>query len=282
MELWGYERARRYLLEMECPPGMEVQHHLWVDWNTPRFLRTLELLPAEVTGERCLEIGAMPFTMTLLLQKMRPASELVLVDYFAGAADGEMRETAVRLPALGEEHRMRSLLRDLERQALPFADASLDGVLCCEVLEHLTQDPVAMLAEIRRVLRPSGWLMLTTPNVARLRNTLNLLHGRNVYDPYELSFGPTWRHNREYTPREVADLLGDTGFDVERVLVEDPLPPQAKRPFSERLVRLALEVVYGRHFAAQIYALARPGPVAKRTYSSWLFQHGTAEGSAMG
>jgi 2-polyprenyl-3-methyl-5-hydroxy-6-metoxy-1,4-benzoquinol methylase len=46
---------------------------------------------------------------------------------------------------------------------VPFASASFDLVWCSEVLEHLA-DPRAALAELRRVLRPGGVLLLTTPN----------------------------------------------------------------------------------------------------------------------
>lgn len=46
--------------------------------------------------------------------------------------------------------------------ALPFADASFDGALCSQVLEHVfTAD--AFLREIHRVLRPGGRLVLTVP-----------------------------------------------------------------------------------------------------------------------
>ena len=49
--------------------------------------------------------------------------------------------------------------------ALPFADASVDLVLCLEVLEHIPAElrPGA-IAEMRRVLRPGGRLLLTTPH----------------------------------------------------------------------------------------------------------------------
>ena len=44
----------------------------------------------------------------------------------------------------------------------PVADGSFDAVLCSQVLEHIF-DPAEFLAEIRRVLRPGGTLLLTTP-----------------------------------------------------------------------------------------------------------------------
>ncbi len=48
-------------------------------------------------------------------------------------------------------------------QALPFAAGSFDAVLLLAVLEHVP-DHRAALAEARRVLRPSGVLVVTTPN----------------------------------------------------------------------------------------------------------------------
>jgi len=48
-------------------------------------------------------------------------------------------------------------------QRLPFDDGSFDLVWCSEVIEHL-QDPAFSLAELRRVTKPGGLLVLTTPN----------------------------------------------------------------------------------------------------------------------
>jgi len=51
-------------------------------------------------------------------------------------------------------------------RVMPLADASFDAALCIEVLEH-AQDPQLLLAEIHRVLRPGGTLLLTVPWSAR-------------------------------------------------------------------------------------------------------------------
>ncbi len=87
-------------------------------------------------------------------------------------------------------------------------------MLFCEIVEHLLLDPLHALHEIHRVLRPSGLLVLTTPNVARLGNVLALVAGANIYDPYS-GFGPLGRHNREYTRHELVALLRFAGFTVE-------------------------------------------------------------------
>lgn len=68
--------------------------------------------------------------------------------------------------------------------AMPFGDASFDSVLMGEVIEHLVH-PERVLAEITRVLKPGGRLVLTTPL------------GLHVYHD----------HKRPYYPTDFTDLL---------------------------------------------------------------------------
>lgn len=48
-------------------------------------------------------------------------------------------------------------------ERLPFDDKSFDLIWCSEVIEHL-KDPAFALSELRRVAKPGGLLVLTTPN----------------------------------------------------------------------------------------------------------------------
>lgn len=62
-------------------------------------------------------------------------------------------------------------------QPLPYADESFDGVLHSEGIEHLDAQ-VAVLAELARILKPGGILIVTTPNLLHLEGRLrNLLTG---------------------------------------------------------------------------------------------------------
>lgn len=59
-------------------------------------------------------------------------------------------------------------IADLNGQ-LPFADASFDAVLSIEGIEHL-RNRYGYLGEVRRVLKPGGHLILTTPNIVGVRS----------------------------------------------------------------------------------------------------------------
>ena len=57
---------------------------------------------------------------------------------------------------------------------LPFDDASFDGVLALEIIEHL-EAPRAFLRELARVVRPGGTVVVSTPNITSLRSKLRFL-----------------------------------------------------------------------------------------------------------
>ena len=83
---------------------------------------------------------------------------------------------------------------------LPFADESFDCVITFQVIEHIRCD-ADFAAEIHRVLRPGGKLILTTPNA-----------------PMSLTRNP-W-HVREYTAGELRRLLESRFREVEVLGVE--------------------------------------------------------------
>lgn len=71
---------------------------------------------------------------------------------------------------------------------LPFGDASFDLVTSFDVVYHLdVEDDVAALAEMRRVLRPGGWLLVRVPAFEQLRSRHDAaVHTRQRYRLAEL------------------------------------------------------------------------------------------------
>lgn len=69
---------------------------------------------------------------------------------------------------------------------LPYAGESFDCVICLEVIEHM-ENPMALCREFRRVLRPGGRLVISTPNILSLRSRVKfLLDGSFVFFNYPL------------------------------------------------------------------------------------------------
>ena len=101
---------------------------------------------------------------------------------------------------------------------LPFADASFDVVMLCEVIEHLV-DTDLIVAEAHRLLRPGGAFLVTTPNLGAWFNRLLLLAGRQpmfteVSGKRVYGRPGTWvvGHLRLFTRRALVAFIRDNGF----------------------------------------------------------------------
>lgn len=178
-----------------------------------RFVYTLGLVNG-LEG-KCLELGANPYFTTMLLERFTKL-ELSLANYFGPFPAGlHTQHVAYTDPASGAKNTKTFSYQhfNVENDLFPYADDEFDVVIFAEIIEHLLNDPCKVLREIKRVLKPGGTVIVTTPNVARLENIARLISGANIYDPYS-GYGPYGRHNREYNRHELVTLLQFEGFDV--------------------------------------------------------------------
>jgi SAM-dependent methyltransferase len=85
--------------------------------------------------------------------------------------------------------------------AIPFSNATFDGVLCLEVLEHVLV-PEAVLTEAARVLKPGGRLVLAVPT-AYTEAVYSRLHPRYLANA---------RHLRVFRKRDLTAILERVGL----------------------------------------------------------------------
>lgn len=149
----------------------------------------------------------------LMTYSMIPRGPGVLVDIAAS----EIYAAALRQLKGWTIKSVPILALDYEEDRLPFDDASADGVMLCEVLEHFVRDPMHCLIEINRILRDGGFVLITTPNVASWFSVYRALQQQHPsrWPFYSLDSMKSRNHihAREYLVDEVALLLQQAGFD---------------------------------------------------------------------
>jgi 2-polyprenyl-3-methyl-5-hydroxy-6-metoxy-1,4-benzoquinol methylase len=108
---------------------------------------------------------------------------------------------------------------NIEKEKFPFEAQSFDLVLMTEIIEHLTVNPRVYLSEVKRVLKPDGYLLVTTPNAVHLKNRVKVLFGKSASFPLEQLFETEphndsiyYRHNREFTRDELKSAFEVSGL----------------------------------------------------------------------
>jgi len=118
----------------------------------------------------------------------------ILIDHADDLTAVDISEEAISHAAANYSARSLHFQRiePTEIRALPFPDSNFDVVTSFQVIEHL-EHVDSYLNEIRRVLKPSGQLLLTTPN-----SSLRLLPGQKPWNRF---------HVREFTYSTIKHAL---------------------------------------------------------------------------
>jgi SAM-dependent methyltransferase len=128
---------------------------------------------------------------------------------------------------------------------LPFRDCSFDAAICSETAEHINDDQ-GVISEIARVLKQAGLLFFTVPNLWSAARIIGMIKQRDF--TIRLMEG----HVREYSPRQVANLLSPW-FQIERRFPVGPGWSGKIGGKIERLIRLGVL----RRFSSTIAVVAR-------------------------
>ncbi len=192
----------------------ELWERLPEDLVPPEFeLRKRFLLSGIRRGERVLDLGcgAGDFTAVIAQSGSRAVG--------ADVAQAALRRARSRYPGLD--------LRQVPIDGpLPFEDNSFEVVWASEVIEHVG-DTARWLSEVRRVLAPSGRLLLSTPSHGRLAI---LVHGIERFSE------PLGDHLHLYTRRSLAQVLFEFGFREIEISAAGG-PPLLKRVLLARATR---------------------------------------------
>lgn len=159
-------------------PGLDIENY-WYRRHEVVYLR----LAAHCAGADVLEAGCGEGYGADLIADV--ARRVIAVDYDESA----VAHVRARYPRVD--------VMQANLAQLPLPDSSVDIVVNFQVIEHLW-DQTQFVVECARVLRPSGLLMMSTPN------RITFSPGRDTpINPF---------HTRELNAGELAELLVDGGF----------------------------------------------------------------------
>jgi 2-polyprenyl-3-methyl-5-hydroxy-6-metoxy-1,4-benzoquinol methylase len=134
-----------------------------------------------------------------------------------------------RFPSLALEY------RTMEAERLEFADATFDAASISYALHHVA-DPRAVLAEMRRVVRPGGWIIVAEPHTDisdEAQRTDYLVHSwRARVD--------TWlgvRHNQTLSPSELVALVESAGLASLQVCRYSPMDRDREKARTAEQIR---------------------------------------------
>ena len=127
---------------------------------------------------------------------------------------------------------------NIERDRLPFANASVDLIIANQILEH-TKEIFWILHEVSRVLKVGGHFILGVPNLAALHNRFLLLMGRQ---PSPIKSNSA--HVRGFTKNDILAFLESGfrgGYALEQFKGSNfyPFPPLLARPLAKTFPSMA-------------------------------------------
>lgn len=216
-------------IELSVSSENELEYFL-THQNRYRYIlnRILELKLSK--DRKILDVGCYPPHLLLSLQKM---------EYKLWGVSSKHEPI--------EDQNVISL--DIEKDLFPFEANSFDLVVFTEIMEHLVGNPGNYLSKISKVLKKGGRLIMTTPNVAHLKNRAKLVIGKNIYfslsqleETDENTSSIYYRHNREYTKGELIQLFEGQGFQIIKAYYFNSFSPFRRRliaaPLFSRVVKL--------------------------------------------
>lgn len=238
----------------------------YLELHLDRLIHTLQIVPrATRAGSEVLEIGAYGHFAHILQSELgyKPRGA-----YLGSAGRVDHVEITSRGKVLAD------VLIDIfnaELDRWPYEDGRFEGVLICEVIEHLIRDPMWLLFEANRVLRPGGWLLITTPNCASYRSlerALLKLENPQVFSRYNSADPAEPPHVREYSVPELHRALEAAGFAV--IGTETEREPGAVTPGWVADI-IASHQLPAAHRGEQIYCLAKRRGEPRERYPAFLY-----------
>jgi 2-polyprenyl-3-methyl-5-hydroxy-6-metoxy-1,4-benzoquinol methylase len=180
----------------------------YLELSSIRMVRALRMLQQRCApGTQVLDLGAYFGNFSLMLA--RAGFLVTAVDAYEQYGDclraqtDTLRQHGVRIMSFEEFDQLPAHV--------------FDAALLMGVIEHVPHTPRLLLERTHQLLRPSGLLVLDTPNLGYIYNRQKLARGESIFPPIQSQYWtdlPFEGHHREFTMQEVLWMLRAADFHV--------------------------------------------------------------------
>lgn len=184
------------------------------------------------SGSRILDFGAGPCDKTAVLQLLgfRCVAYDDLQDHWH-----KVGNNAAKILEFARSQRIEFVVA--KNSYMPFEKESFDLVMMNSVIEHFHDSPRETMNDLVELIRPGGYLLITTPNAVNIRKRISVLFGKTNLSRFELHYwnpGPWRGHIREYVKDDLIKLAKFLDLDIIELRSSHHMLnrlPQFLRPF---------------------------------------------------
>ncbi|MEZ6047568.1 MAG: class I SAM-dependent methyltransferase [Planctomycetaceae bacterium] len=219
-----------------------VEEQIDSQFHQRRFGITIDLLKQASKSfsepMKILDLGCGEGHITQLILKEFPGSEMTGLDYSLTA----IKYAQAHFPEIdfcvGDAYEG------------PYAEGYFDVVVCNNLWEHVP-DPMHLLREMKKFLKPGGYIIMSTPSRYRLSNLVRVLLGKPIAFMSE-------HHVTEYTVGQVIEQFRFGGMDVVKMLSRPISQGRIAGRILRKLLVIWLKLVHSHHqLEATVFYLAQ-------------------------
>jgi len=173
------------------------------DFHCSRLAYNIDYLEQYVEKRKSIiDIGGSPFIQTIGLKML--GYDVWSLDMQPEKFDGILSKFNIRIVKC-----------NIELEKIPFEEERFDTVIFTEVFEHLRINPIFTMKEVLRIMKPGGFLFLSTPNQKSLKGIIIFIFRNrcyscayDIYKEYNLCYTLGFMgHVREYPAQEISQFL---------------------------------------------------------------------------